>query len=81
MKGIGPKASIKVGANQHGAKGVPNGLMSSFHGAILMGAIGTSRTNGIAMALEKSADFLVVVQFSTLVEVDILARDVWSMLF
>jgi hypothetical protein len=82
MEGIGPKTGIKIAANQHGAKGIPNGLVGALYRAILVGTIGTCGADGVSMALKESANFLIVVKFASLVKIDILPpRNVWGVLF
>jgi hypothetical protein len=45
-----------------------------------MGAVSASRANGITMALEEGTNFLIVVKFAALIQVDVLAWNLGSML-
>jgi hypothetical protein len=72
VKSIGPEMRIKSGAGQRGTKGVANSLMGTFEGPILMQAIGSSGMDVIAKLGKENTDFWVLVEFPTLVKIDIL---------
>ena len=76
MKACGQKRGVKVGAEEHGLKGITNGLMSPFTGAVLMAGIGASGVNGVIKFGEESDNFRILVQFATLVQDNIFVFDV-----
>jgi hypothetical protein len=52
MKSVWPKLGIEAGTGKHGTESIPDGLVSSLDRTILMRAIGTSRTDIVAVTLE-----------------------------
>jgi hypothetical protein len=73
LKGVEPKAGIKIGPIQHGTEAIADGLVRTFHGAVLVRSIGSRGIDIIVeFLLEKGTDGRAVVQFTTLIEHDIL---------
>jgi hypothetical protein len=67
-----PEKSIETSTREHDMKGITNGLVGSFDASILMRTIRASGANTIAKLFEHRIDFRILVEFSALVEVDIL---------
>jgi hypothetical protein len=80
MEGIGPEVGVEIGSSEHHAQGIANGLVGTFDGAVLVRAVSAGGQNIVAMTLKESANFVVVVKFASLVQVDLLTRDFGSML-
>jgi hypothetical protein len=75
MEGIGPKTGIKGSTGEHGTEGVSDRLVGSFYRTILVRTVGAGGSNGIAKFLEQRSDLGVLVEFPSLVQVDILVGD------
>jgi hypothetical protein len=71
LEGIRPKFGVKASTREHQVKGVTNGLMRPFHRTILVGGIGTCGTDVIAITFEEAANLGILVQFASLVKVDV----------
>lgn len=72
MKRIRPKCRRKIGSMEHSTDGISNSLMCTFNRAVLVGRISTSGANVVVKTFEESLDLGVLVEFTTLVHVDIL---------
>mmetsp|Transcript_20761 Transcript_20761/g.57389 ORF Transcript_20761/g.57389 Transcript_20761/m.57389 type:complete len:267 (+) Transcript_20761:1422-2222(+) len=81
VESIRPEFCIEIGADEHGTNSVSHGEMSTFDGAILVGGIGTSGANVIAMFGKQGLNVRIVVEFATLVEENIFVGAVRSMVF
>jgi hypothetical protein len=72
--------SVEISTNQHGANGIANGLVGLLDMTILMGTVSTSGPDGVAMSLEEGTDLLIVVEFTLLIQVNILTWNLGSIL-
>jgi hypothetical protein len=75
MESTGPKTRFKIRSCQESTQGVTNPLMRAFHRTVLMGGIGTSRTNVMSKLLEKCTNLWVIMKLTTLVQANTLVLD------
>ena len=66
---------------KHSANSVGDGAMATFHRTILVGCIGASRTDIVVVLIEYLANLGVVIQFPSLIEKDVLLRDLRRVMF
>ena len=69
---IGPELDHKVGASEEGSDRIGQGPVSSLYRAILERSFIASGSDFISLGGEEISNIRVVIQFSTLVKVDIL---------
>jgi hypothetical protein len=72
VKGMWPKSWFQARTSEHGTKGVANGLVCALDRTILMGTVGTGGLDLMTKLGKESPDLGVLIQFTTLVKVDIL---------
>jgi hypothetical protein len=75
VKSVWPKSRFQARTSEHGAKSVANGLMSALDRAILVGTIGAGGSDLVTKLGKESSDLGVLIQFTALVEVNILFGD------
>jgi hypothetical protein len=80
VEGVGPEVSIEIGASEHRAQSIADGLVGTSNGTVLVGTVSAGRQDIVSVTLKKSANFVVIVKFASLVQVDILTRDFGSVL-
>ena len=80
MEGVRPELDGELSANEEGTNGIGDSQMSTFNRSILIGSVGTSRTNLKTMATKKGSNLRIVVEFTALIQVDIFSRALVSMI-
>jgi hypothetical protein len=76
LKSVRPKTSIEVRTGEHGAKGIAYGLMGALDGAVLVRGTGASGLDMVTKFLEEGTEFWIMVQFATLVNHNVLVREI-----
>jgi hypothetical protein len=66
-----PKRRAEIGAGQHGAQGITNGLVGTFARSILVGGVGASELGLIAEISESIKDFAAASKLSTTIHPNI----------
>ena len=74
MERIRPEFDVEIGTVKERADGISDSKMRAFNRAVLIGGVGTCGAHFVFEALEETADFRVMVEFSALVQVDVLTR-------
>ena len=68
---IGPESRRGTSSVKHGSDSVGNSKMSAFHRTVLVGSIGSGGANFIMKFFEECTNVRVVVEFATLVKIDV----------
>ena len=74
VEGIGPELDGKVCTMKHSTECICDGEMCVFNRSILVQRISASQTEIVVVLFEELADFWVMVQFPSLIHVDVFVR-------